>query len=62
MVLFHHPTNFQKLSIFKNSSINSAFKFIYSVLPELVDAGDLLRLEGPGLLIVLLRGVVAILV
>lgn len=31
-------------------------------LPELVDAGDLLRLDGPGLLVVLLRGVEAIFV
>lgn len=31
-------------------------------LPELVEAGDLLRLDGPGLLVVLLREVEAILV
>lgn len=31
-------------------------------LPELVDAGDLLRLEGPGLLVALLRDDEAILV
>ena len=33
-----------------------------AALPELVDAGDLLRREGPGLLVVLLREDEAILV
>lgn len=31
------------------------FKVSFAALPELVDAGDLLRLEGPGLFVVLLR-------
>lgn len=34
----------------------------WAVLPELVEAGDLLRLEGAGLLVVLLRDDDAILV
>lgn len=38
------------------------FKVSFVALPELVDAGDLLRLEGPGLLVVLLRDDEAILV
>lgn len=38
------------------------FKVSFVALPELVDAGDLLRLEGPGLLLVLLRDDEAILV
>jgi len=39
-----------------------SFFISVDALPELVEAGDLLRLEGPGLLVVLLRDDEAILV
>jgi len=37
-------------------------KKFFLALPELVEAGDLLRRDGPGLLVVLLRELEAILV
>ncbi|KAL0598225.1 hypothetical protein AAY473_033586, partial [Plecturocebus cupreus] len=46
----------------QSSEQGSFFKISSAALPELVEAGDLLRLDGPGLLVVLLRDDEAILV